>query len=419
MPITIKPATHGACVLRREGQAEDSRDLLRRACRKESAKCVELLQSSFDFNLEAAVRPSANGFVQGAILAYNQHHHLRIRPEDVWFAIISQLSFYVNRHAEELREMFVAHEGKKELTIELDMVDRYTVEYSVFAQKMSHLIQKNVLDPELRGWVMPAFSTTTEHDSVVAAILLMGVTQKYFSYGFRMTCGIPSVTLLGQKTDWKLIYSRLDKLETFGAEPSQFCRLLRPVISHFIDSFDDPTSDDVISFWQRIAHKNYMGSGSAYYSGWITAFCFWNEDGESLYRVPVYGDYVDGTSWEEVQSPLLRLDGVSFHTVDTDKVPSGYSSVPVKVDDNGDIFDATMVAGSVGINCSSSGDELDGGLVELDTVSAETGWWMFESKDPEPKVSNNPRRLPTKFLDSMRPKFKSRILHGGVAGKGE
>lgn len=263
MPITIKPATHGACVLRREGQAEDSRDLLRRACRKESAKCVELLQSSFDFNLEAAVRPSANGFVQGAILAYNQHHHLRIRPEDVWFAIISQLSFYINRHAEELREMFVAHEDKKELTIELDMVDRYTVEYSVFAQKMSHLIQKNVLDPELRGWVMPAFSTTTEHDSVVAAILLMGVTQKYFSYGLRMTCGIPSVTLLGQKTDWQLIYSRLDKLETFGAEPSQFCKLLRPVISHFIDSFDNPTSDEIISFWQRIAHKNYMGSGSA------------------------------------------------------------------------------------------------------------------------------------------------------------
>lgn len=55
-----------------------------------------------------------------------------------------------------------------------------------------------------------------------------------------------------------------------------------------------------------------------------------------------------------------------------------------------------MVAGSVGINCSSSGDELDGGLVELDTVSAETGWWMFESGDSEAKVSNNaPWLIPT------------------------
>lgn len=162
--------------------------------------------------------------------------------------------------------MFVAHEGKKELTVHFDIVDRYTVEYGVLARELSHLIQKNVLDPELRGWVMPAFSTTTEHDSVVAAILLMGVTQKYFSYGLHMSCGIPSVTLVGQKTDWQLIYSRLDKLETFGAEPSQFCKLLRPVISRFIDSFDDPTSDEIIGFWQRIAPKKRVGSGSDYYS---------------------------------------------------------------------------------------------------------------------------------------------------------
>ena len=108
-----------------------------------------------------------------------------------------------------------------------------------------------------------------------------------------------------------------------------------------------------------------MGSGPKYYSGWITAFCFWKEDGGSLYSAPRHG---------------MELDGVSYHRIESDEVPPGYSSVPVKVDDNGDVFDAMMVAGSVGINCTSSGDELDGGLVELDTVSAETGWWMFESR---------------------------------------
>ena len=364
MPVTIKPATHGADVLSREQQAEDSRDLLHRACRKESNKCVELLQSSFDSSLGAAVRPSRNGFVHGAILAYSNHHHLQIRPEDVWFAIISQIGFYINCHAEELRGMFVAHEGKKELEVVFETGDRYTVDFGVFAQKMSDLIDENVLDSGLREWVLPAFSTTTEHDKIVASILLMGVTQKYFDFKCTMCCGLPSVTLLGQKTDWQLIYSRLDKLETFGAEPIHFCKLLRPVISRFVKSFEEPTSDDTISFWQRIAHYHNNFSGPSYYSGWITAFCFWREDGRSLYHCPE-----------------LELDGVKYHTVESDEVPPGYSSVPVKVDDNGDLFDSTMVAGSVGINCTSSGDEMDGGLVDLDTVSAETGWWMFESKD--------------------------------------
>lgn len=383
MPVTIKPATHGANILSREQQAEDSRDLLHRACRKESNKCVELLQSSFDSNIGAAIRPSRNGFVHGAILAYSHHHHLQIRPEDVWFAIISQIGFYINCHTEELRGMFVAYEGKKELEVKFNTGDRYTVDFGVFARKMSNLIDKNVLDPELREWVLPAFSTTTEHDNVVASVLLMGVTQKYFNFKCTICCGLPSVTLLGQKTDWQLIYRRLDKLETFGAEPTQFCKLLRPVISRFVKSFEDPASDDAISFWQRIAHYYNMGSGPSYYSGWITAFCFWKEDGQSLYEHPRWSDSLEETDWEKAHYPLLELDGVTYHRVESDEVPPGYSSVLVKIDDNGDVFDSTMVAGSVGINCTSSGDEMDGGLVELDTVSAETGWWMFESKDPD------------------------------------
>ena len=381
MPVTIKSATHGASgIYTRRRLAEGSRDLLDRACWKESAKCVELLQSSFDSKLDAAVQPSANGFLHGAMLAYNQHHHLKIRPEDVWFAIISQLSFYINGHAEELRGMFVAHKGKKELKVYFGG-DRYSVDFGVFAQRVSHLIEENVLDSELREWVMPAFSTSTQHDNVVAAILLMGVTQKYFSFTAHLGCGLPSVTLLGQKKDWQLIYSRLDKLETFGAEPSQFCKLLRPVISRFIGSFDEPTSNETISFWQRIAHVYRMGSGTKYYSGWITAFCFWKEDGQCLYKVPGSEDFLENTESEKRMLPLLKLDGVSYHRIDSDEVPPGYSSVPVKVDDNGDEFDAMMVAGSVGINCTSKGDELDEGSVEFDTVSAGTGWWMFESQD--------------------------------------
>ena len=372
MPVTIIPATHSASLIGLgrplSRPATDSRDLLNRACPRQGNKCVELLQSSFDSNIKAAVQPSANGLVHGAIQAYNHHHHLRIRPEDVWFAIISQLSFYINCHAEELRDLFVAHQDKKELVVTFGSGTRRTVDFGVFAREMSRLVQDNVVDPGLREWVLPAFTTTTRQDDIVASILLMGVTQKYFDFRCVIMCGLPSVTLLGEKTDWELIHRRLDKLETFGVETTRFCHLLRPVLSRFVKSFDEPASEDTLSFWQRIADYKCGGSGPSYYSGWITAFCFWNEDGESLYAIPSRG------------GETLRLDDVAYHRIDTEKVPSGYTSVPVTVDDNGDLFDAMMVAGSVGINCTSSGDELADGKVGLDTVSAETGWWMFERK---------------------------------------
>ena len=46
----------------------------------------------------------------------------------------------------------------------------------------------------------------------------------------------------------------------------------------------------------------------------------------------------------------MEMDDVSYHRIEADEVPLGYSSVPVNVDDNGDVFDAMMVAGSVEIN---------------------------------------------------------------------
>jgi len=119
MPVTVRPSTHGASLIsfQRKRPAENAGEVLKYACRKEQRKCLELLQSSFDSELPPALLPSNNGLVGSVIDAYSSHHHLSIRPEDVWFAILTQLSTYVNKHAEELREHFVAHEGKKELWI--------------------------------------------------------------------------------------------------------------------------------------------------------------------------------------------------------------------------------------------------------------------------------------------------------------
>ena len=206
MPVTITSASHGAEAHKNVRPVENTHSFLNQACPQESRSCVELLQPSFDGNFIDNIEACSNGFVDGVIRAYNRHHHLRIRPEDVWFAILSQLSFYINNHAEELREHFVEHKGKKELTVRRVAPDRHTVDYGVFAQEMTDLIADNLVDPALKEWIIPNFSTTTLNDKIVASVLLMGITKKYFLYIFELMCGIPSVTLLGNKADWELIY---------------------------------------------------------------------------------------------------------------------------------------------------------------------------------------------------------------------
>lgn len=76
--------------------------------------CTELIQTSkFPKNTHI----SKNGFVNTLIDAYNYHHNLIIRPDDIWAAIMTQFSFYINKHAEDFRGKFVDFEGKKQLTV--------------------------------------------------------------------------------------------------------------------------------------------------------------------------------------------------------------------------------------------------------------------------------------------------------------
>jgi hypothetical protein len=53
-------------------------------------------------------------------------------------------------------------------------------------------------------------------------------------------CGIPVVTLEGEKRDCENILHCPDVLSTFGLgeEPSAWVTLLRPIISKFISAFD-------------------------------------------------------------------------------------------------------------------------------------------------------------------------------------
>jgi hypothetical protein len=113
-----------------------------------------IIQSSIcsDQYSNTHITPSDNGFVRALFSAYSSHHHLTIRPEDVWFAMLSQINFYINAHAEELRDHFVSHEGKKELELK-DAGNIGSYDFGVFARRMTSLLQENVKDPDFRDWV--------------------------------------------------------------------------------------------------------------------------------------------------------------------------------------------------------------------------------------------------------------------------
>ena len=391
MPVILKTAQHSSRQCK-ECKATKPEQFLREA---DAPRNKGILKTSFTPATlkEGDIFPSNNGLVSAAKMAYSSHHNLILRPEDIWFAILTQLSFYINAHAEQLRSFFVTHQGQKELLIYEDGCFG-GADIGALATQMTSLIEKNLADPDMREFIIPSFSTTTSTDVAVASVLMMGAFKKYFTYGFVFCCGIPSVQLLGEREDWASMLKKIDKIAELGPEPTEFVSLLRPVLRKFVASFDNPTSPEVLDFWSKIARES-ADSGDNWITGWISAFNFWDEDGQPLNRTQ------SNPQWHGLSA--YELDGFTYHLVNSDKIPSGCGAVPVKINDNGNIFYTMMVAGSFGVEqksgqntfsipitdqgnsslpSGSNSESLD--MLSIhDTLQPWTGWIMYRIDESE------------------------------------
>ncbi|KAJ7202485.1 hypothetical protein C8J57DRAFT_1622801 [Mycena rebaudengoi] len=442
MPVSFSVATHPANSIQLpSGHSYNAVELLATSCNDQLRYVDNILQCAFSDGTNEVehgrdltakipnVSPDhkGNGLVNTVIAAYNHHRALVIRPDDVWLTILSQFNFFVNANAELLRASFVAHEGQRELVISAEGT-RYSVDFGRMARQMVGLLEKNVVDPTLREWVVPNFTTTTVNDTTVAAVLMMATLKQYFSYGFACTmCGIPRVTLDGERSDWVNILGRLEKLKEYGIETIAWYHLLRPVISRFVAAFDEPASDENVDFWQRVAHLNRQFSGPSYYSGWINAFNAFSKEGawirHSLDKAKAAEEAPETLTAEkfwatyaQYTSKNLVLDGTPYHHTKSYEVPPAYAEVDIKLDDNGEKIDCLMMAGLVGTRISSSGDLTLSTSGENDTIHPVPGWWICTKKqnvinnapaaNPAPHLldviskSAGPCRvmLPTKFL---------------------
>ncbi|VDB91594.1 unnamed protein product [Peniophora sp. CBMAI 1063] len=389
MPVTFYPASHRA-ESAPDASPIDAASLLQKSARP---KAKEILQSFLGrgptASSEVPLIPARGGLVTTVLEAYNHHRALVLRPDDVWLAILTQFSFFVNGpgRAEELRSRFVAHEGKKKLTVTAAGT-RYDVDFGRLAENMTSEMEKHIVDPELRSWILPRFSTTTPNDTVVASVTMMATMKAYFDYSFALLCGIPRLTLLGDKADWEDIARRAEKLRSYGKECEVWHNMLAPVLGRFVGAFDKPKDMANLEFWQRVAHYQGGGSGPTWLSGWITAFCVFSTEGEWLgfpLNEGVPGANMEIVAKEIQENPFskprtaLSLDGAGYHTIDTASIPSGTVEVDVHLDDNGKKLETTMVAGIVA-------SSLDRALSEQsndDTVAPMPGWWIFVKEEKQ------------------------------------
>ena len=267
--------------------------------------------------------PFGNGFVGAALTAYNQHLHLVLKPDDVWVAITQALASYVDRHAEAMRDSFVAFAGQRTLTVHGNGT-LHSADWDALIAEMGALIDANT-KADVASWMAVDFSTSTPQSRTVSKVVCMAAMKHYFKYVFPLECGLPAVTLLGERQDWVEIGLRAARLATLGQqELSAWHAELAPVLAQFVAAFDGQADAD---FWNRIACTKGGGSFPLTLSGWVLVFAPWDNDGRFC---------------------LGKPNHPSHRGMEQGKVPSGYVDCPVLIDDNGTPYQCRFVAGSMG-----------------------------------------------------------------------
>lgn len=272
-----------------------------------------------------------NNSLVGAIFdAYSRHYNLVLRPDDIWLTIIIAFADYIDNHAEEMREAFVTHNGQKQLTVFADSGERTVNNWSKIISQFSDEINKNTVN-SVRDWIEPKFSTTTENDSLIGRVALMGAMKNYFTYHCCIECGIPGVTLMGTLDDWKLLRSKIGKLAEYGKETNQeslvwWHQVLVPVLDEFVNSYEGNVN---VKFWQSCVNYIGGGSGPSYLTGWVLAFSPFKKG-----------------KWR-INSPDKIINNKYGKVQTGDFVTSSTVVVPLTVNDNGYEYNAIFYAGGI------------------------------------------------------------------------
>jgi len=188
---------------------------------------------------------------------------------------------------------------------------------------MTEEIHQNIVNDDVRQWVLPEFSATREEDKMVAGAILMASMKKYLNYRFRFVCGIPTVTLDGNLADWEDIRTRIEKLEEYDLK--DWADMLKPIL----DQFAKKGNVD-IDFWSRICFHTGNMSGPRYLNGWITAFCYFDKEGKK-----------QGTPENE------------WLKIETTQIPPAVVQVDAIVETERKVFKTVLFAGHMGQEVNS------------------------------------------------------------------
>jgi hypothetical protein len=262
-----------------------------------------------------------NGLIQTIQECYDNHRPLVLTPDVIWLAICQGVSIHINEHYDSLKNVIFIVNKPDKIAIRNDSLEYSAKHWKSLIESFANETKKYTND-DFYSFFVSEFTTTTAIDKTAYQITLLESYKKAFDYIGDSGCGIPSILISGDKSDWMTILEKLDLLNKIGL--SNWANNLKPIIAEFISASDGQQNKE---FWQSM-YKNASEYNAFYISGWIIKFFPYIKE---LEPNGFFDEKRGETKVGEIFRPNLFIDGDDYllSTLSTDNFPSGIAKVPV------------------------------------------------------------------------------------------
>lgn len=231
---------------------------------------VEALSHGTFTHTDRSAGLRTNMLLAAADVCFQAHLPLGLRPEVLWYTILSQVAAEVKSNPDAYRSQFTTSASKETLLVRHDGLRLGSAYGWDQAIGMFDAPLRERVPGDLMGVCIPNDLTTCgTNENLAHLIAFMDAASPYYDYRVMTMCGIPKVALFGTGADWDNLCIRTAALAARFLTLAAYFAAITPVLTKIAQAANGGLVDS--RFWTSI-YKRHDGSGGDKLTGWLTSF---------------------------------------------------------------------------------------------------------------------------------------------------
>lgn len=241
------------------------------------------LEAVSDYTDDCLLNVVGNPLIQAAKLCYAQHRPLVLSPDVIWLTLCQGLAIHIDENWDQFKSKVLIDglSPQKLIPVSTQEFPFGSPEspWDELVGEVSEVVRQGI-HPEFAEMYQQSFSTGGKAQQAALDITFLSAVQKSFQLiRDYYICGIPSITIRGEVSDWQRLRHGIELFDSFDLK--WWTEKLRPILDQFVSAASGVVD---LGFWSRLYVEEVGECKIDEVTGWINDLFPYRQDNEK-YRI--------------------------------------------------------------------------------------------------------------------------------------